>query len=207
MLVRILLVATAISFLLVLSSSASSGPAPTLTAFVEPLVIFLILIVNAAVKVWQEANAERALDVLREIQSHHAMLHIGDKVPADMRVASLLTSTLRLEQGSLTGETTSVNMTSHALSVEDVDIQAKECMVFVGTTVVNGAALRIVACTRMATEIGAIHTQIHQASQEDDDTPLKKKLNEFGEALTKIIGLIYALIWLINVKSFLTFDL
>ncbi|CAD6230621.1 unnamed protein product [Miscanthus lutarioriparius] len=59
----------------------------------------------------------------------------------------------------------------------------------------------------MATEIGAIHAQIHQASQEDDDTPLKKKLNEFGEALTKIIGLICALIWLINVKYFLTFDL
>ncbi|CAD6334825.1 unnamed protein product [Miscanthus lutarioriparius] len=177
-----------------------------------------------------EANAERALDALREIQSHHAavlrdggwvpalpardlvpgdvvQLRVGDKVPADMRVASLLTSTLRLEQGSLTGETASVNKTSRALPVEDADIQAKECMVFAGTTVVNGAALCIVARTGMDTEIGAIHAQIHQASQEDDDTPLKKKLNEFGEALTKIIGLICALVWLINVKYFLTFDL
>jgi len=93
------------------------------------------------------------------------------------------------------------------LLVEDADIQAKECMVFAGTTVVNGAALCIVARTGMDTEIGAIHAQIHQASQEDDDTPLKKKLNEFGEALTKIIGLICALVWLINVKYFLTFDL
>jgi len=180
--------------------------------------------------VWQEANAERALDALREIQSHHAVvlrdggwvpalpardlvpgdvvqLRVGDKVPADMRVARLLTSTLRLEQGSLTGETASVNKTSRAVAVEDADIQAKECMVFAGTTVVNGAALCIVARTGMATEIGAIHAQIHQASQEDDDTPIKKKLNEFGEALTKIIGLICALVWLINVKYFLTFDL
>ncbi|XP_066362867.1 calcium-transporting ATPase 4, endoplasmic reticulum-type-like [Miscanthus floridulus] len=226
-LVRILLAAAAVSFLLALSSS---GAAPTLAAFVEPLVIFLILVVNAAVGVWQEANAERALDALREIQSHHAavlrdggwvpalpardlvpgdvvQLRVGDKVPADMRVARLLTSTLRLEQGSLTGETASVNKTSRAVAVEDADIQAKECMVFAGTTVVNGAALCIVALTGMATEIGAIHAQIHQASQEDDDTPLKKKLNEFGEALTKIIGLICALVWLINVKYFLTFDL
>ncbi|CAN6340220.1 unnamed protein product [Urochloa humidicola] len=226
-LVRILLAAAAVSFLLALSSSAG---AVTLSAFVEPLVIFLILVVNAAVGIWQETNAEKALEALREIQSDHAavlrdgewvpalpakdlvpgdivQLRVGDKVPADMRVARLVTSTLRVEQGSLTGETASVNKTSHAVPVEDADIQAKECMVFAGTTVVNGSAICIVVHTGMATEIGKIHAQIHEASQEDDDTPLKKKLNEFGEALTKIIGLICALVWLINVKYFLTFEL
>ncbi|PUZ63745.1 hypothetical protein GQ55_3G092100 [Panicum hallii var. hallii] len=226
-LVRILLAAAAVSFLLALFSSAGEV---TLSAFVEPLVIFLILVVNAAVGIWQETNAEKALEALREIQSDHAavlrdgewlpalpardlvpgdvvQLRVGDKVPADMRVVRLVTSTLRVEQGSLTGETASVNKTSHAVSVEDADIQAKECMVFAGTTVVNGSALCIVVQTGMSTEIGKIHAQIHEASQEDDDTPLKKKLNEFGEALTKIIGLICALVWLINVKYFLTFEL
>ncbi|RCV15231.1 hypothetical protein SEVIR_3G042800v4 [Setaria viridis] len=226
-LVRILLAAAAVSFLLALFSSAGEV---TLSAFVEPLVIFLILVVNAAVGIWQETNAEKALEALREIQSDHAAvlrdgewlpalparelvpgdvvkLRVGDKVPADMRVASLVTSTLRVEQGSLTGETASVNKTSHAVPVEDADIQAKECMVFAGTTIVNGCAVCIVVHTGMATEIGKIHAQIHEASQEDDDTPLKKKLNEFGEALTKIIGLICALVWLINVKYFLTFEL
>ncbi|KAI4997208.1 hypothetical protein ZWY2020_052550 [Hordeum vulgare] len=53
----------------------------------------------------------------------------------------------------------------------------------------------------MAIEIGKIHSQIHEALQEDDDTPLKKKLNEFGEALTKIIGLICILVWLIKVSA------
>ncbi|KAI5022616.1 hypothetical protein ZWY2020_059538 [Hordeum vulgare] len=80
-------------------------------------------------------------------------------------------------------------------------------MVFAGTTVVNGSAVCLVVHTGMATEIGKIHSQIHEALQEDDDTPLKKKLNEFGEALTKIIGLICILVWLINVKYFLTFEL
>ena len=37
-------------------------------------------------------------------------------------------------------------------------------MVFASTTVVNGAALYIVARTGMATKIGAIHVQIHQVS-------------------------------------------
>jgi Ca2+-transporting ATPase len=226
-LVRILLAAAAVSFALALSSSAG---ALTLSAFVEPLVIFLILVVNAAVGVWQETNAEKALEALRQIQSDHAavlrdgewlpalpardlvpgdvvQLRVGDKVPADMRVLRLVTSTLRVEQGSLTGETNSVNKTAHAVPAADADIQAKECMVFAGTTVVNGSAVCLVVHTGMATEIGKIHSQIHEASQEDDDTPLKKKLNEFGEALTKIIGLICVLVWLINVKYFLTFDL
>ncbi|KAL6619769.1 hypothetical protein ACP70R_034908 [Stipagrostis hirtigluma subsp. patula] len=226
-LVRILLAAAAVSFLLALSSSAGEL---TLSAFVEPLVIFLILVVNAAVGIWQETNAEKALEALREIQSDHAavlrdgewvpslparelvpgdvvQLRVGDKVPADMRVLRLVTSTLRVEQGSLTGETASVNKTAHRVPADDADIQAKECMVFAGTTVVNGSAVCLVVHTGMATEIGKIHAQIHEASQEDDDTPLKKKLNEFGGALTKIIGLICALVWLINVKYFLTFEL
>ncbi|XP_047094499.1 calcium-transporting ATPase 4, endoplasmic reticulum-type-like [Lolium rigidum] len=228
-LVRILLAAAAVSFLLALSSSAG---ALTPSAFVEPLVIFLILVVNAAVGVWQETNASKALDALRRIQSDHAtvlrdgawvpalpardlvpgdvvQVRVGDKIPADMRVARLVTSTLRVEQGSLTGETNSVNKTAHALppTASDADIQAKDCMVFAGTTVANGGAICLVVHTAMSTEIGKIHSQIHSASQEDDDTPLKKKLNEFGEALTKIIGLICVLVWLINAKYFLTFDL
>jgi len=47
-------------------------------------------------------------------------LRVGDKVPADMRVVRLVTSTLRVEQGSLTGETASVNKTLHAVPVDDV---------------------------------------------------------------------------------------
>ncbi|KAF2306100.1 hypothetical protein GH714_012495 [Hevea brasiliensis] len=58
----------------------------------------------------------------------------------------------------------------------------------------------------METEIGRVHTQIHVASQMEEETPLKKKLNEFGEMLTKIIGLICVLVWLINVKYFFTVE-
>ncbi|KAI4973127.1 hypothetical protein ZWY2020_028835 [Hordeum vulgare] len=135
---------------------SSSVGALTLSAFVEPLVIFLILVVNAAIGV---------------------------------------------EQGSLTGETNSVNKTAHTVPADDTDILAKDCMVFAGTTIVNGSAVYLVVHTGMATEIGKIHSQIHEALQEDDDTPLKNKLNEFGEALTKIIGLICILVWLIKCVS------
>ncbi|KAE9461180.1 hypothetical protein C3L33_06921, partial [Rhododendron williamsianum] len=226
-LVRILLAAAVISFVLAWYDGDEGGEME-ITAFVEPLVIFLILIVNAIVGVWQENNAEKALEALKEIQSQQATvvrdgrkitslpakelvpgdiveLRVGDKVPADMRVVTLISSTLRVEQGSLTGESEAVSKTTKAVP-EDTDIQGKKCMVFAGTTVVNGNCICLVTQTGMGTEIGKIHSQIHEASQSEEDTPLKKKLNEFGEALTAIIGVICAVVWLINLKYFLTWE-
>ncbi|CAN1249086.1 Calcium-transporting ATPase 4, endoplasmic reticulum-type [Linum perenne] len=226
-LVRILLAAAVISFVLAWYDGQEGGEME-ITAFVEPLVIFLILIVNAIVGIWQESNAEKALEALKEIQSEHASviregkkisslpakelvpgdiveLRVGDKVPADMRLLSLVSSTVRIEQGSLTGESEAVSKTVKPVS-ENTDIQGKKCMVFAGTTVVNGNCMCLVTGTGMHTEIGKVHSQIHEASQHEEDTPLKKKLNEFGEALTLIIGVICGLVWLINVKYFLTWE-
>lgn len=226
-LVRILLVAAVVSFVLAWYDGEEGGEME-ITAFVEPLVIFLILIVNAFVGVWQESNAEKALEALKEIQSEQATvirdgvkipnlpakelvpgdiveLKVGDKVPADMRVLELVSSTLRLEQGSLTGESEAVNKTNKLVS-EDADIQGKRSMVFAGTTVVNGNCFCLVTQIGMETEIGKVHTQIHVASQSEEDTPLKKKLNEFGEVLTMIIGVICVCVWLINVKYFLSWE-
>lgn len=226
-LVRILLAAAIISFVLAWYDGDEGGEME-ITAFVEPLVIFLILIVNAIVGVWQESNAEKALEALKDIQSEHATvirdgkkfsslpakelvpgdiveLRVGDKVPADMRVLSLISSTLRVEQGSLTGESEAVSKTVKAVP-ENMDIQGKKCMVFAGTTVVNGHCICLVTQTGMNTEIGMVHFQIQEAAQNEEDTPLKKKLNEFGEVLTLLIGIVCALVWLINVKYFLTWE-
>ncbi|XP_022745557.1 calcium-transporting ATPase 1, endoplasmic reticulum-type-like [Durio zibethinus] len=226
-LVRILLVAAVVSFVLAWYDGEEGGEME-ITAFVEPLVIFLILIVNAIVGVWQENNAEKALEALKEIQSEQATvirdglknsnlpakelvpgdiveLKVGDKVPADMRVLELVSSTLRVEQGSLTGESEAVNKSNKSVN-EDADIQGKRSMVFAGTTVVNGNCICLVTQIGMETEIGKVHTQIHVAAQSEEDTPLKKKLNEFGEVLTMIIGVVCVCVWLINVKYFLSWE-
>ncbi|KAI5385320.1 hypothetical protein KIW84_072063, partial [Lathyrus oleraceus] len=126
---------------------------------------------------------------------------------ADMRVAALKTSTLRLEQSSLTGEAMPVLKGTNPIFMDDCELQAKENMVFAGTTVVNGSCLCIVITTAMKTEIGKIQKQIHEASLEESDTPLKKKLDEFGSRLTTSIGIVCLVVWIINYKNFISWDI
>ena len=105
-LVKILLVAALVSFVLAFTEERAPGVELSLVDFVEPGVILLILVLNAIVGVWQESNAESALEALKEMQSDTARclragewvsdlparelvpgdvveVRTGDRVPAD----------------------------------------------------------------------------------------------------------------------------
>lgn len=51
-------------------------------------------------------------------------LHVGDKVPADIRLVSLRTATLRAEQASLTGESVAVQKCTTPVADADCELQA-----------------------------------------------------------------------------------
>jgi Ca2+ transporting ATPase len=70
-----------------------------------------------------------------------------------------------------------------------------------GTTVVNGAAKALVVLTGQNTALGAIHDSI-TSSDGDEKTPLKRKLDDFGDSLAKVISVICILVWLVNIRHF-----
>ncbi|KAJ7109199.1 hypothetical protein C8R44DRAFT_278871 [Mycena epipterygia] len=219
-LVLILLGSAVVSFILALfedSEGSSFGG-----AFVEPLVILLILVANATVGVIQETNAEKAIDALKEYSpdeakvvrsSQIARIHaselvpgdiisvaVGDKIPADCRLLSVTSSSFRIDQAILTGESVSVN--KHVDAVPDLKAVKQDMtnMLFSGTTVVNGNAKAVVVFTGTRTAIGDIHKSI--STQITEKTPLKRKLDDFGDMLAKVITVICILVWLVNIRHF-----
>jgi len=65
---------------------------------------------------------------------------------------------------------------------------------------VSGNARAIVVLTGQHTAIGDIHKSI--STQISEKTPLKRKLDEFGDMLAKVISVICILVWLINFRNF-----
>ena len=64
----------------------------------------------------------------------------------------------------------------------------------------NGIARAIVVHTGERTAIGDIHKSI--SSQISEKTPLKRKLDDFGDMLAKVISVICILVWIINIRHF-----
>lgn len=66
------------------------------------------------------------------------------------------------------------------------ELQAKGNMLFSSTAIANGTTTAVVTATGMQTEVGNIHQDLQAAADEDSDTPLKRKLNDFGELLAMV---------------------
>ena len=125
---------------------------------------------------------------------------VGDRIPADCRVLSIQSNSFRVDQAILTGESESVGKESRPVQDPRAVKQDQINMLFSGTTVVTGTASALVVLTGASTAIGNIHESI--TSQISEPTPLKEKLNDFGDMLAKVITVICVLVWLINIQHF-----
>eukprot|EP00638_Chattonella_subsalsa_P008993 CAMPEP_0117769178 /NCGR_PEP_ID=MMETSP0947-20121206/22864_1 /TAXON_ID=44440 /ORGANISM="Chattonella subsalsa, Strain CCMP2191" /LENGTH=1124 /DNA_ID=CAMNT_0005593597 /DNA_START=59 /DNA_END=3434 /DNA_ORIENTATION=- len=216
-LVQILLVVAVMSGALAYLEGEEGG-------FVEPTVILSILVINAVIGVWQSKSAEDSLEALKKLQPDTACvlrggswigelpaqelvpgdviyMRVGDKIPSDARVLGLKTTTFKVDEGSLTGESVTVSKSTDPVDA-DSPIQGKTNMVFSGTMVTNGAAFAVVTATGMSTEIGKIQEGVQEAKEDAEKTPLAQKLDDFGNQLTIVIGIICLGVWAISAPKF-----
>jgi len=148
-------------------------------------------------------------------------ISVGDKIPADIRLIKIYSTTLRIDQSILTGESVSVIKHTDAIpdprAVNQVGylvikiaiyiltsscfllIQDKKNILFSGTNVAAGKARGVVMGTGLNTAIGKIRTEMSET--EEIKTPLQQKLDEFGEQLSKVISVICVAVWAINIGN------
>jgi Ca2+-transporting ATPase len=75
-------------------------------------------------------------------------------------------------------------------------------MLFSSTLISSGSVTGVVAYTGMKTAIGTVHKEVLEASEEEQDTPLGKQLDNFGNQLWKLIAVICFLVWAMNYNKF-----
>ena len=75
-------------------------------------------------------------------------------------------------------------------------------MLFSSTVVNFGSATGVVVFTGVKTAIGRVQQQVKEAAEEEEDTPLKQKLDQFGEQLSYLIGIVCLLVWIMNYNNF-----
>lgn len=182
----------------------------------DAIAIVVIIVMNASIGFIQEYRAEKSLATLQNISVSFAkiirngevqsipsrdivpgdvvLLEAGDSIPADGRLCALFS--LRVQEASLTGESTPVSKSTEALTNPSLPIGDRKNMVFMGTSVTGGKGTYLVVSTGMQTELGKIAGLIQKAGAKE--TPLQLKLQTFGKKLIYLCLGIVTIVFLLE---------
>lgn len=170
----------------------------------DPIIIFIIITVNAIMGVVQETRAEKSPDALKKLSAPSAFvlrdgrrqsidavglvpgdivyLETGSFVPADGRL--LESVNLKVEESALTGESLSVDKQAAGQLPVDAPLSERRNIALSTTIVTYGRGTMVVTETGMNTEVGHIANMI--LDDEGKDTPLQKRLAQ----TSKILGIL-----------------
>ncbi|EHJ51884.1 cation-translocating P-type ATPase [Streptococcus macacae] len=203
--------------IILLIAAALSVITEGMSGLTDAIIILVVVILNAAFGVYQEGQAEAAIEALKSMSSPLArvrrdghvteldakelvpgdivLLEAGDVVPADMRL--LEAASLKIEEAALTGESVPVEKDlTVALSV-DASIGDRLNMAYQNSNVTYGRGMGVVTNTGMYTEVGHIAGML--ANADETDTPLKENLNQLSKVLTYLVVAIAAITFVVGV--------
>ncbi len=178
----------------------------------DTIIILVIVLLNAAVGFMQEYRAEKAMDALKKLAAPQTtvirhgqpliisstslvpgdivLLEAGVIVPADLRLTE--THLLLIDEAMLTGESVATVKSSKTLHEKDSSLGDRLNMAYKGTLVAKGRGTGIVVATGMDTEIGHVARMLQE---EENLTPLQKRMNDFGKKLSYVILFICAILF------------
>ncbi|WP_306813720.1 calcium-translocating P-type ATPase, PMCA-type [Enterococcus gallinarum] len=188
--------------------------------WIDSVIILLIVVINAIISISQENNANKSLEALQKMSAPLAKvirngklehietatlvpgdiieLEAGDLVPADVRILSA--ANLKADESAMTGESVPVNKKALEALPEDTVLADRKNMLISSTVITNGRATCVVTSTGMKTEVGRIANML--ISEDDNTTPLQRKMAEISKLLSIIclgicvlmfiVGLLYS---------------
>jgi P-type Ca2+ transporter type 2C len=188
----------------------------------------VVIVLNTAIGFIQEYRADEALKALRSQAAPEAevvrcpeegdcleldikaaelvpgdviILHTGDRIPADARLIEAVN--LMVDEAMLTGESLSVEKTTHALE-KDLQVAERTNLAYAGTVVTEGRGKAVVYGTGSNTQMGEIATLIQET--EKAVSPLQQQTLALGKTLGFIAVGAGALILILGLFQDLTFD-
>jgi P-type Ca2+ transporter type 2C len=181
-----------------------------------PVVIAIVVLLNATIGFVQESRAEASLEALKQmlvtiaaVRRDGRMANVdaeelvigdvvaidaGDRVPADGRL--LASTSLEVQEASLTGEAQPVPKSATPLVDPDAALGDRSDVVFMNTTVTRGHGEFVVTATGMSTEIGRIAGMLHEAKPEP--TPLQRQIAALSRTLALIAGGVIAVVFMLG---------
>ena len=181
----------------------------------DAIIILFVVVINAVVGVLQESKAEKALEALKKLSAPRAVvvrdgsprevaseevvpgdlvsIDAGRVIPCDLRWIEAVN--LKVEEASLTGESAPVEKVAQSEVEAEAPLGDRATMGYSSTLATYGRGMGIAVGTGMDTELGRIAVMLE--SSEREETPLQRKLDDFGKklgiAILALCGLMFVL--------------
>lgn len=187
-------------------------------AYSDATFIFVVLLINAGIGLYQEYRAEQSAQALKSLVASHAqvlrggnlyqvrahtlvpgdvvLVESGAKVPADLRLIDA--KDLTVDESLLTGESAATHKDPNLELPADSVLAEQRNMLFAGSLINTGRARGVVTATGPSTALGHIASAV--LGREATTAPLIVRMQKFTQRITIATGLASVLLVAVSVS-------